>query len=112
MDRVGDNALVSRRKAAMAVLVHAQPAEILRCLEAVSIPHYVDLREPENGLVMVRGRARAFLQEEAALAMHRGARPEGLQAPAADGVIVRVSGEHPEAADGGQGREEYNSIHR
>jgi len=46
----------ARRKAAMLVLAHSGTAEIARCLEAVGIPAHEDLREPENGLVMLRGR--------------------------------------------------------
>jgi len=45
-----------RRKAAMLVLAHSGTAEIARCLEAISVPAHEDLREPENGLVMLRGR--------------------------------------------------------
>ena len=47
---------VAQRKAAMAVLAHATTAEIARCLDAVELPSHEHLREPENGLVMVRGR--------------------------------------------------------
>lgn len=46
----------ARRKAAMLVLANSGTAEIARCLEAVVIPAHEDLREPENGLVMLRGR--------------------------------------------------------
>jgi alpha-D-ribose 1-methylphosphonate 5-triphosphate synthase subunit PhnG len=46
----------ARRKAAMAVLAHSDATEIARCLEAITAPAHEDLREPENGLVMVRGR--------------------------------------------------------
>ena len=46
----------ARRKAAMLVLAHSGAAEIARCLEAVGVPDHEDLREPENGLVMLRGR--------------------------------------------------------
>ncbi len=46
----------ARRKAAMLVLAHSGTAEIARCLETVGVPDYEDLREPENGLVMLRGR--------------------------------------------------------
>ena len=45
-----------RRKAAMAVLAHAEAAEIRACLEGVALPAYEKLREVESGLVMVRGR--------------------------------------------------------
>ena len=40
----------------MAVLAHSEAAEIAGRLEAIALPAHEDLREPENGLVMVRGR--------------------------------------------------------
>ena len=46
----------ARRQAAMAVLAHADAAEIAAHLDAVALPAHENLREPENGLVMVRGR--------------------------------------------------------
>ena len=46
----------ARRKAAMAVLAHSEAADIAGHLEAMVLPAHEDLREPENGLVMVRGR--------------------------------------------------------
>jgi alpha-D-ribose 1-methylphosphonate 5-triphosphate synthase subunit PhnG len=46
----------ARRQAAMAVLAHAGAAEIASRLDAIAVPAHEDLREPENGLVMVRGR--------------------------------------------------------
>jgi alpha-D-ribose 1-methylphosphonate 5-triphosphate synthase subunit PhnG len=46
----------ARRKAAMAVLAHSNAAAIAACLDAIALPSYENLREPENGLVMVRGR--------------------------------------------------------
>jgi alpha-D-ribose 1-methylphosphonate 5-triphosphate synthase subunit PhnG len=46
----------ARRKAAMAVLAHSEPAEISARLDAIELPAHENLREPENGLVMVRGR--------------------------------------------------------
>ena len=46
----------ARRKAAMTVLAHADAAQIARYLAAIALPSYENLREPENGLVMVRGR--------------------------------------------------------
>lgn len=45
-----------RRQAAMAVLAHAQTAEIAQRLAPLPLPSHDNLREPENGLVMVRGR--------------------------------------------------------
>jgi alpha-D-ribose 1-methylphosphonate 5-triphosphate synthase subunit PhnG len=46
----------AQRQAAMAVLAHCDAADIGRCLEAVALPAHENLREPENGLLMVRGR--------------------------------------------------------
>ena len=46
----------ARRKAAMAVLAHSATADIEGRLGMVALPAHEDLREPENGLVMVRGR--------------------------------------------------------
>ena len=40
----------------MAVLAHAEAGEIAACLRAIPLPGHQDLREPENGLVMLRGR--------------------------------------------------------
>jgi alpha-D-ribose 1-methylphosphonate 5-triphosphate synthase subunit PhnG len=45
-----------QRKAAMAVLAHATATEIADCLAAIALPAHENLREAENGLVMVRGR--------------------------------------------------------
>jgi alpha-D-ribose 1-methylphosphonate 5-triphosphate synthase subunit PhnG len=45
-----------RRKAAMAVLAHSEVTDIAGHLQAIALPAHEDLREPENGLVMVRGR--------------------------------------------------------
>jgi alpha-D-ribose 1-methylphosphonate 5-triphosphate synthase subunit PhnG len=47
---------LARRKAAMTVLADADAAQIARHLDAITLPPYENLREPENGLVMVRGR--------------------------------------------------------
>jgi alpha-D-ribose 1-methylphosphonate 5-triphosphate synthase subunit PhnG len=46
----------AQRKAAMAVLAHATAADIAGHLGAMALPAHEDLREAENGLVMVRGR--------------------------------------------------------
>jgi alpha-D-ribose 1-methylphosphonate 5-triphosphate synthase subunit PhnG len=46
----------ARRKAAMAVLAQATSEEIAGHLVAISLPAHENLREAENGLVMVRGR--------------------------------------------------------
>jgi alpha-D-ribose 1-methylphosphonate 5-triphosphate synthase subunit PhnG len=46
----------AQRKSAMAVLAHSDVAEISGRLDAIALPAHENLREPENGLVMVRGR--------------------------------------------------------
>ena len=46
----------ARRKAAMAVLAHSDAAEISGRLAVLAVPEHQDLREGENGLVMLRGR--------------------------------------------------------
>jgi alpha-D-ribose 1-methylphosphonate 5-triphosphate synthase subunit PhnG len=46
----------ARRKAVMAVLAHSATADIAACLETIALPAHEELRQPENGLVMVRGR--------------------------------------------------------
>ncbi len=46
----------ARRQEAMAVLAHSDAADIAGYLGAIAVPACEDLREPENGLVMVRGR--------------------------------------------------------
>jgi alpha-D-ribose 1-methylphosphonate 5-triphosphate synthase subunit PhnG len=51
-----ENGKQAQRKAAMAVLAHSDAAEIARRLEPIALPAYENLREPENGLVMLRGR--------------------------------------------------------
>jgi len=56
MTTVQENGKQTRRRAAMAVLAHSDAAEIASRLEAMAVPVYENLREPENGLVMVRGR--------------------------------------------------------
>jgi alpha-D-ribose 1-methylphosphonate 5-triphosphate synthase subunit PhnG len=56
MAAVHENSKQARRQAAMAVLAHSDAAEIASRLGAVALPVYENLREPENGLVMVRGR--------------------------------------------------------
>src|SRR5712671_2308384 len=56
MTAVRENGKQARRQAAMAVLAHSDAAGIAGYLEAITVPAYENLREPENGLVMVRGR--------------------------------------------------------
>ncbi len=51
-----ENGKQTKRQAAMAVLAHSDAADIAGYLGAIAAPAYEDLREPENGLVMVRGR--------------------------------------------------------
>jgi alpha-D-ribose 1-methylphosphonate 5-triphosphate synthase subunit PhnG len=46
----------AQRKAAMAVLAHSKADDIADRLDAVALPAHEILREPESGLVMVRGR--------------------------------------------------------
>jgi len=46
----------AQRQAAMAVLAHSTSAEIAGHLDRLALPDHESLREPENGLVMVRGR--------------------------------------------------------
>ena len=46
----------ARRKAVMTVLAHSDVTAISERLGAVALPAHENLREPENGLVMVRGR--------------------------------------------------------
>src|ERR1700712_790271 len=45
-----------KRQAVMAVLTHTDAAEISDRLGSIALPVHENLREPENGLVMVRGR--------------------------------------------------------
>jgi alpha-D-ribose 1-methylphosphonate 5-triphosphate synthase subunit PhnG len=51
-----ENSKQARRKAAMTVLAHSDAARIAGYLDAIVVPAHENLREPENGLVMVRGR--------------------------------------------------------
>ena len=57
MSAVGDSeeGRKAQRKAAMAVLAHATPEEIAGHLAAIPLPAHENLREAENGLVMLRG---------------------------------------------------------
>jgi alpha-D-ribose 1-methylphosphonate 5-triphosphate synthase subunit PhnG len=56
MTAAGEDGRQALRKAAMRVLVHSDGTEIASRLDAIAVPPHEDLREPENGLVMVRGR--------------------------------------------------------
>src|SRR5580692_3781653 len=51
-----DNGQQARRQAAMAVLAHSDAADIAVRLGSLDLPAHENLREAENGLVMVRGR--------------------------------------------------------
>lgn len=51
-----ENAGQKQRQAVMAVLAHTDTAEISARLGSIALPVHENLREPENGLVMVRGR--------------------------------------------------------
>jgi alpha-D-ribose 1-methylphosphonate 5-triphosphate synthase subunit PhnG len=51
-----ENSKQARRRAAMTVLAHSDSAGIASRLDALALPDHEILREPENGLVMVRGR--------------------------------------------------------
>jgi alpha-D-ribose 1-methylphosphonate 5-triphosphate synthase subunit PhnG len=46
----------ARRQAAMVVLAHSDTTAIAGHLQALTVPPHQDLRSPEDGLVMVRGR--------------------------------------------------------
>jgi alpha-D-ribose 1-methylphosphonate 5-triphosphate synthase subunit PhnG len=52
----GEDGIKARRKSAMAVLAHSSAQDIAGHLGELELPAYESLREPENGLVMLRGR--------------------------------------------------------
>jgi alpha-D-ribose 1-methylphosphonate 5-triphosphate synthase subunit PhnG len=56
MTAIDENGRQAQRKAAMAVLADSDAAEIACRLDVIAVPPYENLREPEDGLVMVRGR--------------------------------------------------------
>src|SRR3979411_3549350 len=56
MTAAPENGKQAQRNAAMAVLAHSGATEIAPYLDAIAVPPHENLREPENGLVMVRGR--------------------------------------------------------
>jgi alpha-D-ribose 1-methylphosphonate 5-triphosphate synthase subunit PhnG len=56
MTAADENSKQAQRKAAMAVLAHSDVADIAGYLDALALPGHENMREPENGLVMVRGR--------------------------------------------------------
>src|SRR5450755_1854424 len=51
-----ENSKQAQRKAAMTVLAHSDAAGIASRLDVLALPDHEILREPENGLVMMRGR--------------------------------------------------------
>jgi alpha-D-ribose 1-methylphosphonate 5-triphosphate synthase subunit PhnG len=51
-----DDSKQAQRQAAMVVLARSDAAEIASRLVTIAVPAYENLREGENGLVMVRGR--------------------------------------------------------
>jgi alpha-D-ribose 1-methylphosphonate 5-triphosphate synthase subunit PhnG len=56
MTATTENTRQVQRKLAMAVLALSDAADISGRLDAIALPAHENLREPENGLVMVRGR--------------------------------------------------------
>jgi alpha-D-ribose 1-methylphosphonate 5-triphosphate synthase subunit PhnG len=56
MTAAHENGRQARRQAAMAVLADSDAAAIAGHLDAIAVPAHENLREPEHGLVMVRGR--------------------------------------------------------
>ena len=52
----GGEGRVARRKVAMAVLASSAVTDIAARLKGIDLPDHEDLREADNGLVMVRGR--------------------------------------------------------
>ena len=56
MTATDENGKQAQRKAAMAVLAHSDAADIACRLDLIALPAHENIREPENGLVMVRGR--------------------------------------------------------
>jgi alpha-D-ribose 1-methylphosphonate 5-triphosphate synthase subunit PhnG len=56
MTATTENTRQAHRKLAMTVLAHSESADISGRLDTIALPAHENLREPENGLVMVRGR--------------------------------------------------------
>jgi alpha-D-ribose 1-methylphosphonate 5-triphosphate synthase subunit PhnG len=55
--KLAEDARIAERKAAMAILAEASATELANGLAQLgTLPEHADLREPENGLVMLRGR--------------------------------------------------------
>ncbi len=55
-NRSNDNGQQARRRDAMAVLAHSDAVEIAARLRTIAAPPHENLREPEKGRVLVRGR--------------------------------------------------------
>jgi len=53
---IADQEMTLRRQGAMAVLAHADTADLAARVASLSTPAHQELRAPEHGLVMVRGR--------------------------------------------------------
>jgi alpha-D-ribose 1-methylphosphonate 5-triphosphate synthase subunit PhnG len=56
MTATTENTRQAHRKLAMTVLAHSESADISGRLDTIALPAHEKLLEPENGLVMVRGR--------------------------------------------------------
>ena len=57
----GNESGVARRKAAMAVLASSAAADIAAHLKTIALPDHEDLREAENGLVMLNANPYLYL---------------------------------------------------
>jgi alpha-D-ribose 1-methylphosphonate 5-triphosphate synthase subunit PhnG len=55
-ESTGEGTKQAHRKEALTVLAHSEATEISRRLREIPLPVHQDLRQPENALVMVRGR--------------------------------------------------------
>ena len=75
----GEDGVKARRKAAMAVLAQSSAVEIAEHLEGIEVPAYQNLREPEDGLVMLRGRIGG--QQGVVRAVQRGGHRTARQQP-------------------------------
>lgn len=56
MMQASSNDMQARRQEAMGVLGHCPAAEIAGHFDGITLPDHEQLRSPENGLVMLRGR--------------------------------------------------------
>lgn len=68
-EKRGSGGSIVVRKDAMRILAHSATEDVTKLLQAVALPNHEFLREPESGLVMMRGRiggdGRAFNLGEA-----------------------------------------------